>query len=150
MGQGLELGYRTARLLGWLTVVAVSFVIDGRLGAVILYLAVGGNGKKWFEYNAYLYTRGAAVFNGLLWGIIMGGIYVALINLLHLSRGWMIFLLIWGFLGVGYSGFNVIKTPEHMRDGSHTNLFIIRMTSILVYLLISIISYLVLCRIGVI
>ena len=143
MGQGLELGYRTARLLGWLAVVAVSFVIDSRLGAVILFLAVGGNGKKWFDRNAYFYTRGAAFFNGLVWGIIMGGIYVALINLLHLPKGWMIFLLIWGFLGVGYSGFSVAKTPEYMRDGSHTNLSIIRMTSILVYLLISIISYLV-------
>ncbi len=141
MGQGL--GYRTARLIGWLIVVVVSFVIDSRLGAVILYLAVGGNGKKWFEYNAYLYTQAGAVFNGLLWGIIMGGIYVALINLLHLSRGWMIFLLIWGFLGVGYSGFSVAKTPQYMRNGSHTDLFIIRMTSILVYFLISIISCLV-------
>lgn len=140
---GQELGYRSARLFGWLTIVVVSFVIDSRLGAVILYLAVGGNGKKWFEYNAYLYTQGVAVFNGLLWGIIMGGIYVALINLLHLSRGWMIFLLIWGFLGTGYSGFSVLRTPSYMRDGSHTNLSIIKMTSILVYLLISIISYLV-------
>jgi hypothetical protein len=141
MGQGL--GYRSARLLGWLIIVVVSFVIDSRLGAVILYLAVGGNGKKWFEYNTYLYTQRAAVFNGLLWGIIMGGIYVALINLLHLSKGWMIFLLIWGFLGTGYSGFSVLRTQDYMRDGSRTNLSIIKMTSILVYLLISVISYLV-------
>ena len=142
MGQRLELEYKTARLLGWLAIVTVSFVIDGRLGSVALYLAVGGNGKKWFEYNAYFYTRAAAFFNGLLWGIIMGGIYAALINLLRFSRGWMIFILIWGFLGVGYSGFSVRKTPEYMHDGSHTNLSIIKTTSVLVYLVISIISYL--------
>jgi hypothetical protein len=141
---GQELGYKTARLLGWLTVVAVSFVTDSRLGTMILYIAVGGNGKKWFEHNAYFYTRGAAFFNGLVWGIIMGGIYFALINLLHLSKGWMIFLLIWGFLGVGYSGFSAkARTPEYMRDGAYWNLSIIQITSIFVYLPISIISYLV-------
>ncbi len=139
-----DLGYGIVTFFGWLIGIVVSFVIDDRLGAVILYLAIGGNGKKWFDRNAYFYTRGATVFNGLLWGIITGGIYVALINLLHLSKGWMIFLLIWGFLGVGYSGFSAkARTPEYMRDGAYSNLSIIQITSILVYLPISIISYLV-------
>jgi hypothetical protein len=141
MGQGL--GYGTTRLFGWLIAVIVSFVINSALGAVVLYVAVGGNGRIWFERNAYFYTQGAAVFNGVVWGVIMGGIYVALINLLHLSKGWMTFLLIWGFLGVGYSGFSAkARTREYMRDGAHTNLSIIQITSILLYLPISIISYL--------
>jgi hypothetical protein len=127
-------------LLGWLTIVAVCFIIYKPLGAFLLLLAIGGNGKKWFQYNAYFYTSIGACVNGFLWGLIIGAIYLILIKFLHLSLAVSIGLLVWGLLATAYSGFGTRITPGHTADGSHANLSFISGVSSIVYLAIAITS----------
>lgn len=129
-----------AKSVGWLIIIVVCFIIYKPLGAFCLLLAIGGYGKKWFHHNAYFYSRSAACINGLLWGIIMGAIYLAVIKFMQLKVGLSIGLLVWGLLATAYSGFDARVTPHYMRDGSHTNLSIISGISSLIYVAIATIS----------
>ncbi len=123
-----------ARLAAWAVMTAVAFAVSKTLGAFVLFLGVGGSGKKWFQENAYFYTRAAAVINGVLWGAVLGGLYIALTRLLRLQTPLSIMLLLWGALAAAYSGYGAGPVPFYMQDGSHANLALIRRFATAVFL----------------
>jgi hypothetical protein len=125
-------------LVAWAVMVVVAFMIYQPASAFLLFLALGGNGRKWFRSNAYFYTTASAVVSGLLWGLIMGAVYLTIIKFLHPGVGLSIGLVVWGFLATAYSGF--ARVPWYMRDGSHENLIAISGISSMVYLAIAIMS----------
>ena len=131
-------------LVGWAGIVAIAFLIYQPLGSFLLFLVLGGYGRKWFRYNAYFYTTASAVVSGLLWGLVMGVLYIAMIRLLHIGAGLSIGLLVWALMATAYSGF--AHVPDYARDGSNANLSTISGISSLLYIVISVTALLVLWR----
>ena len=132
-----------AQILVYVVFICIAFHFSHLLAAFIIILAIGGNGKKWFNHNAYLYSTTSATINGVLWGLLMG--ILAAISLIwtHPTKPVAIGFLVWSLISTAYSGYGKGPAPALLRDGSHTNLATIQISAILSYLLsVSIILFL--------